>query len=481
MARSDITLMGGARGGGKTFGALMRPLFRQDAHVANLPLGALEDPLFTGLILRRRREDLIGPGKLWETAKQFYAPMEPRIDNVKLEMKFPSGAHIKFAGVQHETDTEKYRGGAFTWILLEEGTQFTKEQFLDLMRCNRPHMGCKVKPWMDITANPDECWLLELVDWYLLPEPKPGTPDPDKACRQRHVAYHDDKFSHVDESWRDPEGNEPQTFCFVPSTVDDNPALLEVDPGYASKLHAQSYVQVQRDRWGDWRAASVGGFFGSVRLRWMPRATYDVRKLAAWDLAATKRERPEGRNATSGVLVASIVCDVCHGWRYVGPDDPCECNQDGAGRAIVGPVEDPETALILLDATVQEVGPRELQDLMRAKADEWGAVVPHYVEEETAASGKITTATISDVWLRGFQVYGDKPSGTKLVRAGELQRLGERGLLWVVADPSFQLEVNRSLRDFPGGGRDLIDAWSAGELALRSHNWGDGFFFESLH
>lgn len=475
---ADITLMGGARGGGKTFGSLMRPIFRTDAH---LPTGegALADPSFTGLVLRRRREDLVGPGKLWETAKQFYAPLNPHVDNVKLELKFPSGAHLKFGGVQHEDDTEKYRGGAFTWILLEEATQFTKSQFLDLMRCNRPHMGCRVKPWMDLTANPDDCWLLELVDEYLYPEShdKDGYPDPDQAGVVRHVAYHDDQFRYVDADWVDEEGNPPQTFCFIPSTVDDNPALLEVDPGYASKLHAQSYVQIQRDRWGNWRAKSTGGFFGRARVRWMPRATYDTQRLAAWDLAATKREQPEGRNATAGVLVGYLTCPTCDGWRYTEPDKPCECNVDPRGNAIVPAVDEPEQALILLDAVVGEVGPSELQALMRTKADEWGVEVPHYVEEETAASGKITTDTIDRVWLQGYQVYGDKPSGTKMVRAGEIQRLGERNLLWVVADPSYQLEVNRSLRDFPGGGRDLVDAWSAGELALRTHNWNDGFFF----
>jgi hypothetical protein len=483
-SRADITISGGARGGGKTYGLLMRPIYMPGGE-----LGAFDDPQFTGVLFRREREQLLGPSRLWETVKQFYGPLGAHFNNATLEVKFPSGAHIKCAGLQYDDDTEKWRGNALVWIALEEGTQFTKHQMLELLRANRPSLGCAVKPWFDITCNPDpDCYLFELVQWYLYPEghPKAGYPMPERSGALRHFTYQGDELVWVEDiwpgdpaDWRDEEGQPAMTLTFIPSTVDDNPALRVTDPSYASKLRAQTHEKVERERKGNWLTRKTGGFFSRGTVRWVSAQDVPVKhRLAYWDLAATKREKPEGRNATAGVLCGLHRCEACDGWRYIDPHTPCKCNLRANGEPYVlfDDVPDAELSFVLFDATLQEVGPHELQTLMGRYAAQWGAPVPHYVEEETASSGKITTATIQASWLPAYEVFGDRPSGSKMARADELLRLSQRGLFLSVIDPAWQMHLNRSMRDFPKAGIDLIDALSGALNALKTHNFEHTFF-----
>lgn len=487
-SRATVTVCGGARGGGKTHGTLMRPVFKGAGG-----MGALDDPDFTGMLFRREKERLRGPGRLWDCAKTFYRQLGANTNENHMSLKFPSGAQIKLDGLKYEDDTEKHRGAAYCWIGLEEGTEFTESQFHDLLRCNRPANGCEIEPWIDITCNPNpDSWLLELIRWWIWPEdhPRGGFPRSDRAGKLRWMTFDGDQRVWIDQifqgnpaDWRDEDGNPGISVTYIPSTVDDNPALLETDPTYRSKLMSQRYVQVQRDRWGNWFAADSRGFFARGRLRWVdPHEAPEVaHRLWYWDLAATHRDKSTGRNMTAGVLAAHYVCPTCHGWRWIDPQTPCgACNLDPvtheAFEATVD-IHEPRRILLLYRLVTGELGPGDVQQLVRRCATETGVDVPIYLEEESAGSGLTTTDVFTRRVMPDFEVYGDKPQGKKEVRANDLAALAEFGLVWVVVDQSTQLQWQQAFRDFPGSGRDIIDATTGAERALWSHEWPPELFW----
>src|SRR4051794_22869976 len=87
---ADIAIYGGAAGGGKTWALLMEPL----RHVAN--------PEFGAVFFRRTTVQIRNEGGLWDESFKLYPLIgaEPR-EHV-LNYKFPSGAEVTFAHLEHD-------------------------------------------------------------------------------------------------------------------------------------------------------------------------------------------------------------------------------------------------------------------------------------------------------------------------------------------------------------------------------------------
>src|SRR5687767_4673414 len=90
-ATADITIYGGAAGGGKSYALLLEPL----RHISN--------PEFGSLVLRKTTPEIMNVGGMWWEAEKLYPLVgaEPRIG--RMEWLFPSGARIKFDHLEHET------------------------------------------------------------------------------------------------------------------------------------------------------------------------------------------------------------------------------------------------------------------------------------------------------------------------------------------------------------------------------------------
>lgn len=480
-SRAGITVMGGARGGGKTHGTFMRPLFVDNG----LPLGALDDPRFTGTFFRSEATSIRKPGGLWDKAKKFYRPLGATPNERDLVLRFPSGAAILFSGLD---DVDKHRGNEYLWIACEEATQLDWSDFLALMRCNRPSGGCQIQPWIDLTCNPDpDSWVFRLISWWIWPESHElaGFPRADRLDQLRYftidgeeIVWIDEVYDGAPEDWRDDDGVPATSVAFIPSTVDDNPALNETDPTYRSRLNSQRHVERMKERFGNWLASDRTGIFARAYVRWIEPADAPtgMRQLRYWDLAATDRHgREELRNATAGVLAGLHTCRTCSGWRYVDEADPCpECNVNAAtGSPFVHPwqVPAPQQIMVVVDVQFGELGPGDVEALIRETALGDGVAVPVYYEEEAAASGKLTTHSLTQKILPEFNVFGDQPRGAKEARARNVAALAEHGLLWVVRDIRTQKLINQALRDFPKAGRDIIDAMSGAERCHRVHDW----------
>ena len=98
---------GGARGGGKTDGVLGEWL----AHAARYQENAI------GLMIRRERTQLI---ETIERSRQLYAPLGAKLHEQEKMWRFPNGARLRFAYLEHDADAEAYQGHSYTRVYVEE-------------------------------------------------------------------------------------------------------------------------------------------------------------------------------------------------------------------------------------------------------------------------------------------------------------------------------------------------------------------------
>jgi hypothetical protein len=215
---ADITVFGGARGGGKTFGSLGDWWLHAEAYGPNA----------RGLMLRKARADLkdtiaiatelFGNAAKWITGDAYF--------------QFRNGARLYMAYLENEQDAQSYQGWSLTRVYLEEITQFTSlEPMLRLLATLRSPFGIKCQ--MKATCNP-------------------GGPS--------HFAVKSMFIDHGPNTIiRDPESGLSRVF--IPSRVEDNPALLKNDPGYINRLKGVGSPQLVK-AWleGDWDVVE-GAFF----------------------------------------------------------------------------------------------------------------------------------------------------------------------------------------------------------------------------
>jgi len=89
-SRADITIYGGAAGGGKTFGLLLEPLRYHD------------NPRFGAVVFRRTYPQITHEGGMWDEAEALYPLLGARANKNDMEWRFPSGARVSFAHMHRE-------------------------------------------------------------------------------------------------------------------------------------------------------------------------------------------------------------------------------------------------------------------------------------------------------------------------------------------------------------------------------------------
>jgi hypothetical protein len=216
---ADITVFGGARGGGKTYGSLGDFWLHAELH----------GPHAKGLMLRKTREDLKDTVAIATTLYGNAATWKSHDGNY---FDFSNGARLYMAYLENERDAEHYQGWSLTRIYPEEITQFLSlTGILKLLATLRSSAGIRCQ--MKATCNP-------------------GGP-----------GHHAVKQMFIDngpfEIVRDEETG--ITRVFIPSKVEDNPALLKNDPGYINRLKSVGSPQLV-EAWlhGNWDVIE-GAFF----------------------------------------------------------------------------------------------------------------------------------------------------------------------------------------------------------------------------
>jgi predicted phage terminase large subunit-like protein len=297
---ADICIYGGAAGGGKTVGLILEPL-RHVGRVAN----------FTAVFFRRTTPQITNPGGLWDESQNFYPRLGGKPHLGTREWRWPRAGKIKFAHLQFD-GTVYNRVAQITLISFDELTHFTAHQFFYMVSRNRS--TCGVRPYIRATCNPDaDSWVAGFLAWWI--EPNTGLPIPERAGVLRYYIRASDKIVWADrpEDLVDglprsddlPPGAErprPISVTFIPATVFDNPALLQVNPEYLAWLLSLPLLERERLLGGNWKIRpSAGLYFKREWCAVVDDVPADLDVVRYWDLAATEKTEFNDPDWTVGI------------------------------------------------------------------------------------------------------------------------------------------------------------------------------------
>lgn len=429
---ADILFMGGAAGGSKTYSLLMDPL------------RYVFEPHWHGILYRRTYPEITNPGGLWDEAVELYQKCFPgriRVNQTARSITFPSGADLTCKAMQHEKDVYGFQGMQVSWLGYDEGTHFTWKQFLYPMTRVRSKKEYKLPSKVRVTTNPDAgSWLAELLKWWI--DQDTGYAIAERSGVVRWLWIVNDKpvfFAKKREARAaHPElaaEGDPQSFSFIPASVDDTPQLQGT--GYKGKLLAQTLVERERLLKGNWKITASDGM---MKPEWfkivpaVPMSTY-ARVVRYWDIAATE---PKDRN------------------------DP-----DYTAGSHLGIYPDGKTVDIL-DVRAEQRTPDGVRSLIRSTADQDGPNTLVCIEEEGGASGKFMSDDLRKL-LRGFAVEAGnstRPTRDKVTRAMPLAAAIERGECRLVRGEWNNPFISQAVR-FPFGNHDdQVDSAAAGYSKL---------------
>ncbi len=185
---------GGARGGGKSFAMRNKMILLAMAH-----------PGIQILLLRRTfpelRENHILP------LRKVLGRMAKYTESTK-EFAFKNGSRIKLGYCQNEGDILQYQGQSYEVVAMEEATQFTELQYHALTEC------CRLSGY--------------LRDGFI--------PRMYFTCNPGGVGHNWVKRLFIDKNYR--QGENPEDYCFIKSTVYDNVFMMENNPSYINNLES---------------------------------------------------------------------------------------------------------------------------------------------------------------------------------------------------------------------------------------------------
>lgn len=273
-------LYGGAAGGGKT---------------QALVIGALYDidkPSYNAIIFRRTFPEL--EGEVIPVSRQWYPACGGKYNAVQHCWTFPSGARIHFGHLQHEHDVERYQGWQFQYVGYDELTHFTEKQYTYIAN-SRVRSAQGIRPRVRCGTNPGGVgheWVMKRWAPWLDPESAVNA-EPGQTLHYRNK---DDG-----PEWCE-RGPGTLSRVFVPALLDDNPHLVENDPGYADRLRGLDRVTRARLLTGDWLMKPAAGAY--YQRAWFAiaetRSVGSVLRVRRWDLASTEN----GGDWTVGVRMA---------------------------------------------------------------------------------------------------------------------------------------------------------------------------------
>lgn len=228
-------LYGGAAGGGKSY-----------AIIAD-PIRYFDNPNFNGLLLRRRNDEL---RELIGNTKKMYKDLykDAKFHEQRSEWTFPSGARMWMSYLDRDDDVQRYHGQSFTWIGIDELTQYPTPFAWNFLRSRLrttdptlrgllamrgttnpggPGHGWVKKMFVDPAPPGEAFWATDLDTDEILKDPKTGVP----LFKRR----------------------------FIPAKLSDNPSLYE-DGIYERNLLSLSEGQRAQLLDGDWTIADGAAF-----------------------------------------------------------------------------------------------------------------------------------------------------------------------------------------------------------------------------
>lgn len=426
-SEADITIFGGSAGGSKSYAALLDNL------------ETVDDPKSRTVIFRRELTEIKQEGGLWDEAHDLFplkggTPLQGR-----LTYKFPSGATVRFAHLIDEATAMKYKGGQFNRLTFDQLETFSDTQFFYLISRLRTRGRSPVKVKGNCNPDPDS-WLRKFLAWWI--DDETGYARLDRANLIRWFVRVDNelhwadtkealarkfpKLAAVDERFA-------KSVTFIPSSLDDNPVMLERNPAYKSNLLALPEHEKERLLYGNWNIkAGAGKVF---HQSWFKRfvTIEEVPKGGRWkrfyDLASTEKEvTPTGKQANDPDATASCMMKILAGTIYIA------------------------------DVTEDFLSPADTDELIKRNAVVDSRDVEILFEQEGGASGKRDIAYLTRM-LQGYIVQGVVTRKDKIKSATPFAVQAKAGNVVFVRRPGNNEWIDRAihqLHHFPDLSHDDI-------------------------
>lgn len=397
---ADITVYGGAAGGGKTFALLTEPLKYTGKNVHD----------YRSLIFRREWTEITAEGALWDEASEFYPGFGGMPSAGRRRFVFPNGATAGFAHMQLEKTKNKYRGAQVTTIMFDQLETFTESQFTYMFSRNRSRSN--VVPRIKATANPEPGWLYKFLSWWIAED---GYADLSRSGKIRYLLRYDEE-----NHWADTPGELEERFSnyedvaskiksvtFILSTPYDNPYLPD---NYIASLSSMHRVDRERllgdkERGGNWKVVEEPGtVFRREWFEFVPVAPMCDKYIRGWDFAATEQKDRNNPDHTSSCLIGYkngiyYIVNVTDQALHYNDTDKALKNISAIDRMVIGPAR---------------------EYLIR-------------IEQEGGGSGK-KVAGQQVALMAGYDIKGVQSVTNKIIRAKPLARQMEAGNVRIVMD-----------------------------------------------
>lgn len=427
---ADITIYGGSRGGGKTWGLLMNHIRYKDVKG------------FQSTIFRKTYPQIESAGGLWDKSLEIFPYAGAKGNQSSLKWKFGDTSTCKFAHMALERDKDNIQGGANAYIGVDEGTHFSWGQFTAMIANNRS--TCGVKPFICVTCNPDpSSWLADFLSPWIGDD---GYVREGESGKVRYFTMGEKVVWH---DTRDPiDGIEPISVKFISADLWDNPVLMEKDPSYLKKLQSLPLVERERflgikGRGGNWKIkAEAGTIFNRdwFQLAAPPPISPGDRLVRYWDLAAMTQKNAKSGDFNVGLLLHHV-----------------ESSGDYWIREV----------------TRRKLAPAETNQLICQKAAEDGRSVLIRWQQDPGAAGVRDSINLQRL-LTGFNAKGESEMRDKVSRALPCSYAAEVGRVKIAIAPWNQAFLAEA-ENFPESKHDdQIDGLSGAFNILSKPNaaWG---------
>lgn len=207
-------MYGGAAGGGKSEALLNLPLVRE----------FINHPRFKGIIFRRTYPELESELITRSESQGLYAACGGRYNKEKRRWVFPSGSIIQFGHLEYDSDVRKYDSAEYNYIAFDELTSFTEYMYLYMFSRNRSSSP-KLPAIIRSGTNPGNIGHGWVRARFVEPAPY-GTLMIDSRTGLKRI--------------------------FIQSKVQDNPHIMENDPGYIATLQGMAEKDRRAKLDGDW-------------------------------------------------------------------------------------------------------------------------------------------------------------------------------------------------------------------------------------
>lgn len=300
---------GGARGGGKTYGLLGDWLSHSDMY----------GEFARGIFFRRTYDEL---DEVQDRASRIFPAVGGKYNTAKRTWQFLNKSSLKLRYLDRDADADRYQGHAYTFMAFDELTNWPDAKPIDKLRACLRSGDAPIPKSFRASGNPGGVGHNWVKLRYIDPAP-PFKPHYDQEA----------------ETWR----------VFIPSTLDDNPALLENDPDYWKRVKAATAGDEALEkawRFGDWNIVA-GGMFDDlwkpkihviepfkIPKSWKVDRSFDWGSSkpfgVGWWAESDGTQAPNGRHYPRGTV---FLIDEWYGWNG-RPNEGCKMLAIEIGRGV---------------------------------------------------------------------------------------------------------------------------------------------------